>query len=139
MLIKLYNDKLSELRRTMHRELKDTMQKDVLKGVRWLLLRPKTSILSARNRTPQGSPAIESTVGYGLLSQGGTNEVWEQDDEETGQAVLMDWITYAESSGVQILHELRKRFVFTPLESWPTTTTPSPQGHWKAPTTRSKL
>ena len=32
-VIKLYNDKLSELRRAMYRELTDTMQKNVLKGV----------------------------------------------------------------------------------------------------------
>ena len=31
-VIKLYNDKLSELRRALYRELTDTMQKDVLKG-----------------------------------------------------------------------------------------------------------
>ena len=38
-VIKLYNDKLSELRRALYHQLKDTMQKDVLKGVRWLLLK----------------------------------------------------------------------------------------------------
>ena len=31
-VIKLYNDKLSDLRRALYHELKDTMQKDVLKG-----------------------------------------------------------------------------------------------------------
>jgi transposase len=33
-VIKLYNDKLSELRRALYHQLKDTMQKNVLKGVR---------------------------------------------------------------------------------------------------------
>ena len=38
-VIKLYNDKLSQLRRALYHQLKDTMQRDVLKGVRWLLLK----------------------------------------------------------------------------------------------------
>ena len=37
-VMKLFNEKLSELRREMYHEIKDKMQKQVLKGVRWLLL-----------------------------------------------------------------------------------------------------
>jgi transposase len=47
-VIKLYHDKLSALRRTLHRQLTDTMQKDVLKGVRWLLL--KLTFRTSRSR-----------------------------------------------------------------------------------------
>jgi len=50
-VIKLYNEKLSDLRRDLYRQLTDTMQKDVLKGVRWLLLkRPEN--LDASRREP---------------------------------------------------------------------------------------
>jgi transposase len=38
-VIKLYNDKLSDLRRDLYREAKDGLKKDVLKGTRWLLLK----------------------------------------------------------------------------------------------------
>ncbi len=51
-VIKLYNEKLSDLRRDLHCQLADTMQKDVLKGVRWLLLkRPEN--LDASRREPE--------------------------------------------------------------------------------------
>ena len=33
------------------------------------------------------------------------NEVWEQEDEGAAQQLLMDWIVYAESSGIQMLHK----------------------------------
>ncbi len=36
------------------------------------------------------------------------NEIWEQDDEEEAQALLMDWITYAESSGIRMLQNFAK-------------------------------
>ena len=38
-VIKLYNDQLSELRRAMYREAEGRLQKKVLKGTRWLLLK----------------------------------------------------------------------------------------------------
>ena len=51
-VIKLYNEKLSELRRALYHQLKDTMQKDVLKGVRWLLLKRPENLEPSR-REPQ--------------------------------------------------------------------------------------
>jgi len=38
-VVKLFNDKLSDLRRDLYREAKDHLQKNVLKGTRWLLLK----------------------------------------------------------------------------------------------------
>jgi transposase len=38
-VIKLFNDKLSDLRRALYREATEVMHKDVLKGTRWLLLK----------------------------------------------------------------------------------------------------
>jgi transposase len=38
-VIKLFNDKLSQLRRDLHREATAKLQKNVLKGTRWLLLK----------------------------------------------------------------------------------------------------
>ncbi|HUT90017.1 MAG TPA: ISL3 family transposase, partial [Thermoguttaceae bacterium] len=38
-VIKLYHEKLSDLRRALYHQLADTMEKSVLKGIRWLLLK----------------------------------------------------------------------------------------------------
>src|SRR5262249_9497888 len=38
-VIKLFNERLSELRRELYREATDVQQKKVLKGTRWLLLK----------------------------------------------------------------------------------------------------
>src|SRR5438270_478939 len=38
-VIKLFNDKLSDLRRELDREATDVLHKEVLKGTRWLLLK----------------------------------------------------------------------------------------------------
>jgi transposase len=109
-VIKLYNDKLSELRRAMYRELTNTMQKEVLKGVRWLLLKRPENLDPARNEPNRLQEALRlnqplATVYY-LKEE--LNEIWEQDDQETAQVLLMEWITYAESTGIGMLKTFAK-------------------------------
>jgi len=109
-VIKLYNDKLSDLRRAMYHELQDTMQKDVLKGVRWLLLKRPEHLDPNRNEPERLQEALRLNeplaMAYYLKEE--LNEVWEQDDEESAQALLTDWILYAESSGIRMLQNFAK-------------------------------
>jgi transposase len=49
-VIKLYNDKLSDLRRGLYREAKDDLKKDVLKGTRWLLLKNPENLDAKKKR-----------------------------------------------------------------------------------------
>jgi transposase len=109
-VIKLYNDKLSELRRALYHELKDTMQKDVLKGVRWLLLKRSERLDPARKEPQRLQEALHLNeplaTAYYLKEE--LNEFWEQDDEEAAQALLMDWITYAEATGIRMLQAFAK-------------------------------
>jgi len=116
-VIKLYNDKLSELRRALYHQLKDTMQKDVLKGVRWLLLKRPENLDPTRNEPKRLQEALRLNeplaTAYYLKEE--LNEVWEQDDEAAAQALLMDWITYAESTGIRMLHNFAKTLRFHAL------------------------
>lgn len=109
-VIKLYNDKLSELRRAMYRELTNTMQKEVLKGVRWLLLKRPENLDPARNEPKRLQEALRLNqplaIVYYLKEE--LNEIWEQEDQETAQSLLMDWITYAESTGIGMLKTFAK-------------------------------
>jgi transposase len=109
-VIKLYNDKLSDLRRDLYRQLKDTMQKDVLKGVRWLLLKRPEHLDESRNEPKRLNEALRLNeplaIAYYLKDE--LNEIWEQDHQETAEALLMDWILYAESTGIRMLHNFAK-------------------------------
>jgi len=109
-VIKLYNEKLSDLRRDLHGQLKDTMQKDVLKGVRWLLLKRPENLDASRREPERLREALRLNeplaIAYHLKEE--LNEIWEQEDEETAQALLMDWIVYAESSGIRMLQKFAR-------------------------------
>ncbi len=109
-VIKLYNDKLSGLRRDLHRQLTDTMQKHALKGVRWLLLK-RPEHLDASRREPerlQEALRLNEPLAIAYYLKDELNEIWEQDDQETAQSLLMDWILYAESTGIRMLKRFAK-------------------------------
>jgi transposase len=109
-VIKLYNEKLSDLRRELHRQLAETMHKDVLKGVRWLLLKRPENLDASRREPERLREALRLNkplaIAYHLKEE--LNEIWEQDDQETAQALLLDWIVYAESSGIRMLKQFAK-------------------------------
>jgi len=113
-VIKLYNEKLSDLCRDLYRQLADTMQKDVLKGVRWLLLKRPENLDASRREPQRLREALRLNeplaIAYHLKEE--LNEIWEQDDQETAQALLMDWIVYAESTGIRILKQFAKTLRF---------------------------
>jgi transposase len=109
-VIKLYNDKLSQLRRALYHQLQDTMEKKVLKGVRWLLLKRPENLDPTRNEPERLQEALRLNeplaIAYYLKEE--LNEIWEQEDQKAAEAVLTDWLIYAEASGICILHDFAK-------------------------------
>ncbi len=104
-VMKLFNDKLSELRRDLYREAKDQLHKDVLKGTRWLLLMNPENLNSDSSGLKRLEKALRLnqplSTAYYMREE--LREVWEQEDGEAAQAHLMDWIFQAEASGVRML------------------------------------
>jgi transposase len=113
-VIKLYNDKLSDLRRSLFHQVRDTLQKDVLKGVRWLLLKRPENLDASRREPERLREALRLNeplaMAYHLKDE--LHEIWEQDDRESAEALLMDWIVYAESSGVRVLQQFSRTLRF---------------------------
>ena len=113
-VIKLDHEKLSDLRRELHRQLADTMQKDALQGVRWLLLKRPENLDASRREPERLREALQQNepLATAYLLKEELNEIWEQDDQETAQALLMDWIVYAESTGIRMLQKFAKTLRF---------------------------
>ncbi len=109
-VIKLYNGKLSQLRRDLYHQLTDSLQKKVLKGVRWLLLkRPEN--LDAKQQEPQRlreALRLNEPLATAYYLKEELNEIWEQDSQEEAQTLLMQWIAEAESTGIRVLRDFAK-------------------------------
>ena len=106
-IIKLYHDKLTALRRELHRQLEDTLEKDSLKGVRWLLLKRPENLDASRREPERFAEAhrLNRPLAIVYYLKDKINEIWEQDDEATAQALLLDWIVYAVSTGIRMLKQ----------------------------------
>ena len=62
-----FNDRLSELRRAIHREAEDQLQKDVLKGTRWLLLKNSYNLNEEKNEKERLEEALREYSGALIL------------------------------------------------------------------------
>ncbi len=104
-VMKLFNEKLSNLRRELHRETTDMMHKEVLKGTRWLLLKRPENLDATRNEQARLEEALRlnQPLATAYYLKEDLAEAWEQEDRDTAQAFLLDWIAQAETSGIRML------------------------------------
>lgn len=109
-VMKLYNDKLSDLRRDLYHEALDKMHKDVLKGSRWLLLKRPEHLDEARHERTRLEQALRlnQPLATAYYMKEDLAEVWEQDDEDEARVFLLDWVRRAESSGIRMLKNFAK-------------------------------
>lgn len=106
-VIKLYNDKLSALRRELYRQLTDDGHRQLLKGTRWLLLKNPENLDPSRNEEQRLNDALQLntplTVAYYLKED--LRQIWQQPNKATARRVLNDWIARAHASGVGMLSQ----------------------------------
>ena len=104
-IMKLFNDRLSELRRELYREATDVLEKRVLKGTRWLLLKNWENLDQERNEHQRLEDALvvnrSLAIAYYLKEE--LRQFWEQPGRITAELFLDDWCARARASGIQML------------------------------------
>ena len=114
-VVKLFNEKLTELRRDLHREATGPLQKNVLKGTRWLLLRNAENLDQTRKgRRRSERERLEEALrlnqplatAYYLKEELG--ELWNQSDRAAAERYLDGWLERAEGAGIRILTSMAK-------------------------------
>ncbi len=104
-VIKLCNDKLSDLRRDLYREATDQLQKDILKGTRWLLLKNPENLDDRRGERERLDEAlrINQPLAVAYYMKEDLRQIWLQENKHTARRVLQDWVRRAEASGIRML------------------------------------
>ena len=109
-VVKLLNEKLTQLRREAYREVADGLQKEVLKGTRWLLLKNPENLDPTRNEQQRLEEALELNrplaTAYYLKED--LRQIWSQPDKTTAEGVLKDWIARTEASGIRVLQRFAR-------------------------------
>ncbi len=106
-VIKLYNDRLSEFRRQLHHQVSTAMQKKVIKGTRWLLLKNPQNLNAERNEHQRLQQALElnqplATVYY---MKEDLRQLWFQKNQKAAEIFFDDWIARAKSSQIEMLEK----------------------------------
>lgn len=104
-VVKLMNEKLTALRRDLFREANDGLQKDVLKGTRWLLLKNPENLDDAKDESQRLEEALQLNeplaTAYYLKEE--LRQFWDQPDKAHAQRFLTAWYEKAMSTGIKQL------------------------------------
>jgi transposase len=106
-VIKLFNEKLSDLRRELYREATERLHKQVLKGTRWLLLKNPENLDPGRNEHQRLAEAlrINQPLAAAYYMKEDLRQIWMQPDKATARLVLDGWIRRADQSGIRMLQK----------------------------------
>jgi len=104
-VIKLFNDKLSALRRDMYREIKERLSKKVLKGTRWLLLKNPENLDPERKEKERLAEALKlnEPLSCAYYLKEDLRQIWMQPNKEIAEKVFADWVKRAQSSSIKML------------------------------------
>lgn len=109
-VVKLFNDKLSDLRRKLHRETTDVLQKEILKGTLWLLLKNPENLDPQKGEKERLEEAlrINQPLATAYYLKEDLRQIWLQSSKEEAKRVLQSWIQKAEAAGIGILKKMAK-------------------------------
>ncbi len=109
-IVKLMNDKLTVLRRQLHREAEEQLGKSVLKGTRWLLLKNPENLDEDHNEHQRLQEALElnTSLATAYYLKEDLRQIWEQAGKRAAGKFLTDWCARARASGIGVLITMAK-------------------------------
>lgn len=104
-VIKLFNEKLTALRRQLYYELTTEQDRQVLKGTRWLLLKNPENLDADRDehRRLEEALRINAPLATAYYLKEDLRQIWQQPNRRQAARVLKDWVRRARASGIAIL------------------------------------
>jgi transposase len=123
-VVKLMNEKLTILRRDLYRELTDGLQRDALKGIRWLLLKNRENLV--KNDTIDEQQTLDEALklndslfkAYYLKDE--LQLFWKQSSKTAAKKFLEQWCRRAHATGIRVLQTMSKTLLAhkTGLLTW---------------------
>jgi len=104
-VIKLFNEKLSTLRRDLYHQAQSAEEQALLKGTRWLLLKNPENLDAGRNEAQRLAEALRlnEPLATAYYLKEDLRQIWSQPNKRTARRVLRDWIARARASEIRIL------------------------------------
>lgn len=109
-LVKLLNEKLSDLRRQLYRQAADDLHKDVLKGTRWLLLKHPDHLDLKRNERARLEEALKlnESLATAYYLKEDLRQLWNQSCKAKARWFLQSWYLQAMASGIRVIQQFAR-------------------------------
>jgi transposase len=106
-VMKLLNEKLTELRRQLYREAQGLLGKSVLKGIRWLLLKNPENLDDAKGERARLAKALKlnEPLALAYYLKDDLRLLWQQPNLQAATRFLSSWCRRAETSGIRLLEK----------------------------------
>lgn len=107
-VMKLYNDKLSDLRRDLQREAQGPLKLEILKGTRWLLLKNPENLDDEKKEKERLQRALQfnAPLATAYYLKEDLRQFWSQGTKAKAKKHLESWIAKAKSSNVAMLMKM---------------------------------
>jgi transposase len=109
-IVKLLNEKLTQLRREVYREAIDGLGKQVLKGTRWLLLKHPENLDESRNEKARLEEALQlnATLATAYYLKDDLRQLWQQPHRTAARNFITSWYLRAMQSGIRVLQQFAR-------------------------------
>ena len=109
-IVKLFNDKLTKLRRELYNEATDKLQKQVLKGSRYLLLKNPENLDDVKDERDRLDQALwlNDSLNKAYYLKEELRQLWSQTGKRAARKFLTSWCNRAEATGIRVLQQLSK-------------------------------
>lgn len=98
-VVKLMNDKITQIRRQLFRESSSPMEKKAVKGTRWILLKTPENLDESRDEKQRLDEALRlnKPLATAYCMKEDLRQLWSQPDKTTADRVITDWMARAEA------------------------------------------
>jgi len=109
-VVKLMNDVVTEVRRSLYHELRDVMGRKVLKGSRWILLKNPENLCLERDEAKhlQEALRLNEPLATTYYMKEDLRQIWSQESKHEAKAALDTWITKAFATCIGPLMRIAK-------------------------------
>jgi len=112
-VVKLFNEKFSLFRQELQREAEGPLEKEVLKGTRWLLLKNPENLIEERDekRRLEKALALNKPLATAYYMKEDLRQIWDQPKIAAAEVFLDDWVARARASGIRMLMKFAETLV----------------------------
>jgi len=103
-VIKLFNEKLSDLRRSLYLTL-TAQGKKLVKGIRWLLLQNEEDLDAKGKKRLDCALKLNEPLAMAYYLKEDLRQIWRQPNKQMARMVLRSWLHEARESGVKMLEK----------------------------------